>query len=100
MTDTTGAPNFEARCRQAIAPIIGDFLAKKPEERDDVALTNRILTALGEQDALTESAYEYGDDVRACIIAALGRDHGEPPEVAIIAAMRAKGFLGREGRDA
>jgi hypothetical protein len=99
MTDTMRGADLEARCREAIAPIIGDFLAKKSDERDDMALTNRILTVLGEQGALTERAYEYRDDVRACIIASFGRDRGTPPEVAIIAAMRKKGFLDREARD-
>jgi hypothetical protein len=96
MTDTTEAADFEARCRQAIAPIVRDFLTKESGERDDMALTNRILTALGEQDALTESAYEHRDNVRACIIISLGRGHREPPEVAIVDAMRAKGFVGFE----
>lgn len=85
--------DLDTRCRQAIAPIVAQFLSTPSEERNETAFAKLIVAALGELDALSENAYEYVDQVRACIISSMTDARDVTPETAIVAALKREGFV-------
>ncbi len=94
------ADDVQRRCQKAIAPIVAQYLSTPSHERNEMVLTKLILAALGDLDVLSEGAYEFIDQVRACIISAMTDEHDVAPEAEIVGALTRKGFIVAERPEA